>query len=244
MLRLAARCLLLGSVVLAPSVAAQSATLNRLSGFVSDSVGVPVAFADVRLTLGGNALRELRTDAAGHFVITDLPTGPAQMSVRRIGFHAFSGPITIGDGGADSLRLVLYVATAELAAIEVREESLGDTLAPREFWTRRRSNVFGRYFDRADIEDKWVSLPSEILRGVPGVTLTRSTRMGMLVRIRGCRPNLYVDGMHAAGAEMDELVSVNDIGAMEVYTSLAGVPPQYQERTNPCGAVLFWTRRQ
>ena len=41
-----------------------------------------------------------------------------------------------------------------------------------------------------------------------------------------------------------ELMSVGDIGAMEVYTSRAGVPPQYTDRLNPCGAILFWTRRK
>jgi hypothetical protein len=244
MRRLAARCLLLGSIAIAPSVLAQSATLNRLSGFVSDSIGVPVAFAEIRLALAGSETRALRTDAAGHFAITGLPTGAAQLTVRRLGYHPFDGPVQIGDGGADSLRLVLYVASAELAAIEVREESLGDSLAPREFWNRRRTNVFGRFIDLADIQGKWVSLPSEILRGLPGVTLIRSNRIGMLVRFRGCRPNLFVDGMRAQGAEVDELVSVNDIGAMEVYTSMAGVPPQYTERSNPCGAILFWTRRK
>jgi hypothetical protein len=244
MRRLAARCLVLGSVVFAPFIWAQSATSNRVSGFVSDSIGVPVAFAEIRLTPTGSATRELRTDAAGHFAITGVPSGPAQMLVRRLGFHPFDGKITVGPDGADSLRLVLYVASAELAAIEVREESLGDSIAPREFWTRRRTNVFGRYLDKAEIDSKWVSLPSEILRGLPGVTLTRSNRIGMLVRIRGCRPNLFLDGMRAQGAEVDELVSVGDIGAMEVYGSMAGVPPQYVDRENPCGAILFWTRRK
>ena len=239
MRRLAARCLL-GSVVLAPSAAAQ----NRLSGFVSDSIRVPVAFAEIRLTPVGSSARELRTDAAGHFAITDLPSGKAQMLVRRLGYHPFDGPVTIGPEGADSLRLVLYVASTELAAIEVREESFGDSIAPREFWNRRRTNVFGRFLDKADIANKWVSLPSEILRGLPGVTLQRSSRIGYLVRLRGCRPNLFLDGMRAQGAEVDELVSVGDIGAMEVYSSMAGVPPQYVDRTNPCGAILFWTRRK
>jgi hypothetical protein len=244
MRRLAARCVFLGSVVLAPSAWAQAATQNRLSGFVSDSIGVPVAFAEIRLTPTGSATRELRTDAAGHFAITGLPSGSAQMLVRRLGYHPYDGTIKVGAEGVDSLRLVLYVASAELAAMEVREESLGDSIAPREFWTRRRTNVFGRFFDKAEIEKKWVSLPSEILRGLPGVTLQKSSRIGMLVRFRGCRPNLFLDGMRAQGAEVDELISVGDIGAMEVYSSMAGVPPQYQDRTNPCGAILFWTRRK
>jgi hypothetical protein len=240
MRRLAAWCLLVGSVVLAAPAAAQ----NRLSGFVSDSIGVPVAFAEIRVTPVGGTSRELRTDAIGHFAITELPSGKAQMLVRRLGYHPYDGTITIGPEGADSLRLVLYVASTELAAIEVREESLGDSIAPREFWARRRTNVFGRFFDKADIDRKWVSLPSEILRGLPGVVLTRSSRIGQLVRIRGCRPNLFLDGMRAQGAEADELLSVSDIGAMEVYSSMAGVPPQYQDRENPCAAILFWTRRK
>jgi hypothetical protein len=244
MRRLAARCLLLGSVVLAPCAAAQSATSNRLSGFISDSIGVPVAFAEIRLTPVNSTPRDLRTDAAGHFAILGVPNGPAQMLVRRLGFHPYDGTVRVGPDGVDSLRLVLYVASTELAAIEVREEALGDSIAPREFWTRRRTNVFGRFIDRADIASKWVSLPSEILRGLPGVTLLRSARIGSFVRLRGCRPNLFLDGMRAAGAEVDELVSVGDIGAMEVYTSMAGVPPQYTDRTNPCGAILFWTRRK
>ncbi len=240
MRRLAARCLLLGSVVLAPAAAAQ----NRLSGFVSDSIGVPVAFAEIRLAPAGGTARALRTDGIGHFAITELPSGKAQMLVRRLGYHPYDGTITIGPDGVDSLRIVLYVASTELAAIEVREESLGDSIAPREFWARRRTNVFGRFFDKADIDSKWVSLPSEILRGLPSVTLQRSGRIGYVVRIRGCRPNLFLDGMRAQGAEADELISVSDIGAMEVYSSMAGVPPQYTDRTNPCGAILFWTRRK
>lgn len=244
MRRLAAWCLLLGSVVLAPVVGAQSATTNRLSGFVSDSIGVPIAFAEIRLTPTGSATRDFRSDAAGHFAVSGVPTGSAQLLVRRLGYHPYDGLIRIGDGAADSLRLVLYVASTELAAIEVREESLGDSIAPREFWSRRKTNVFGRFFNRAEIDDKWVSLPSEILRGLPGIALQKSPRIGMLVRMRGCRPNLFLDGMRAAGAEMDELVSVGDIGAMEVYTSMAGVPPQYTDRLNPCGAILFWSRRK
>jgi hypothetical protein len=216
----------------------------RYAGFVSDSAGNPVIYAEVRLTPFKNSIHETRTDAAGHFVLTALPAGPAQMNVRRLGFHPFNGTITLGADSPDSARLVLYVASAELAAIEVREESLGDSLAPKEFSNRKRTNQFGRFLDRSDIESRHVTFASELFRGMPGVSLTKSARFGMLLRIRGCRPTLWVDGIRAQGAEVDELVSVNDIGAVEVYNSLAGMPPQYVDRTNPCGGVLFWTRSQ
>jgi hypothetical protein len=51
-----------------------------------------------------------------------------------------------------------------------------------------------------------------------------------------------VDGIRAAGAEVDELIPLADIGAVEIYNSLAGMPPQYVDRDNPCGGILFWTR--
>lgn len=214
----------------------------RYAGFVSDSLGNAVSYAEVRLTPIKSSIHETRTDAAGHFALTALPPGPAQMNVRRLGFHPFNGTITIGAESPDSARLVLYVASAELAAIEIREESLADSLAPKEFSIRKRTNHFGRYLDHDDIENKNVSFASELFRGIPGVTLQKTSRLGMLLRIRGCRPTLWVDGVRAAGAEVDELVTIHDLGAVEVYNSLAGMPPQYVDRTNPCGGILFWTR--
>jgi hypothetical protein len=250
MRRPAARFLLVGTVCLAhPAavrvqayVAAQQSILFRYAGFVSDSMGNVVSYAEVRVTPFKSSIHETRTDAAGHFVLTALPAGPAQMNVRRLGFHPFNGTITIGAESPDSAHLVLYVASAELAAIEVREQSFGDSLAPREFWNRKKTNHFGRYLDHDDIESRKVNYASELFRGMPGVTLSKTNRLGMLLRIRGCRPTLWVDGVRAAGAEVDELITINDIGAVEVYNSLAGMPPQYVDRTNPCGGILFWTR--
>lgn len=241
MRRFAARLLVVvvGSIGIGHSVRAQE---YRYAGFVSDSTGLAVSVAQIRLTPYKGTLHETRSDATGHFVLTGLPAGPAQLNVRRLGFHPFNGTITIGGDAPDSARLVLYVASAELAAIEVREESFGDSLAPREFWDRKKNNHFGRYMDHDDIDNKHVNYASELFRGIPGVTLVKSNRIGTLLRIRGCRPTLWVDGVRAAGAEVDELISLNDIGAIEVYNSLAGMPPQYVDRTNPCGGILFWTR--
>jgi hypothetical protein len=69
--------------------------------------------------------------------------------------------------------------------------------------------------------------------------------VGMLLRIRGCKPSIWVDGVRAGGAELDEVINVHDLAGIEVYNSQAGLPPQYVDKVNHmCGAtVLVWTRR-
>jgi hypothetical protein len=77
---------------------------------------------------------------------------------------------------------------------------------------------------------------------VPGVRVLPSKRIGYVVRIRGCRPTVWIDGVRAAGAEVDEVATMADISGVEVYSSIAGMPPQYVDRDNPCGGILVWSR--
>ncbi|MEO7457602.1 MAG: carboxypeptidase regulatory-like domain-containing protein [Gemmatimonadaceae bacterium] len=227
----------------ATTLGAQATASNRIAGFVADSNGIAVAGADIRVTPVKKAPVWARTDGAGHFVFSALPGGPAQLNVRRLGFHQFNGTIEVGGTNPDSLNVTIYVASTALAAIDVVDISPGDSLAPAEFYARKRENKWGRFLDRAQIEEKQVSTPSELLRGMPGVYLQRAPRFGMLLKIRGCRPTIWVDGVRAGGAELDDVMNMHDLAGIEVYSSLAGLPQQYVDKTNACGAVLVWTRR-
>jgi hypothetical protein len=56
---------------------------------------------------------------------------------------------------------------------------------------------------------------------------------------------VWVDGMRAPGAELDDVARPGDIAGMEVYASNAGLPAEYQERNNRmCGAIMIWTKNQ
>jgi hypothetical protein len=233
-------------LVVSASVLSAQAGGNRLAGFVSDSGGAPVGGAEIRLTPVKKSAISARTDAAGHFVFTDAPGGPAQLNVRRLGFHQFNGTVQVGGNAPDTLHVTLYKASTELAAMEVVDISPGDSLAPSEFYARRQKNQWGHFLTVADIEERHATNPSELLRGMPGVGLQRAPRGGgMLLRIRGCKPTIWVDGVRAGGAELDEVMNVHDMAGVEVYNSQAGLPPQYVDKTNHmCGAtVLVWTRR-
>ena len=243
--------LLSALLLLAPSSRgshAQSAarpSVQRLAGFVSDSVGAAVAYADIQVTATGGEPHSVKADAHGHFSLDAIAAGIAQMTVRRMGYHPYSGTIRIGgENGVDSVHAVLYAASLALAGVEVRDMAPNDSSWPAEFHARRRSSQFGHFLDRARLEATHASRPSDALRGVPGVTLLPSRRIGNLVRLRGCRPTIWIDGTRAAGAELDELITVTDMEAVEVYSSIAGLPPRYLDRETLCGAVLVWTRIQ
>ncbi len=103
-----------------------------------------------------------------------------------------------GDDGVDSVHAVLYAASVALAGVEVREMAPDDSSGPAEFRARTRFCQFGYSLDRAKLEATHASRPSDALRGVPGVTLLPSRRIGNLVRLRGWRPTIWIDGTRAA----------------------------------------------
>jgi len=80
---------------------------------------------------------------------------------------------------------------------------------------------------------------SFVFDGVP------SGPLYMKVRRLGFRPfatKLRADTM-AQGAELDDVTRPSDIDGIEIYSSWAGVPPQFADRGGRnCGAILVWTR--
>jgi hypothetical protein len=210
-------------------------------GVVADPGGSPVGYADVILTRGDGAPRAGQTDAAGRFAFADIGVGDARIELRRMGFRPQTNVIRLHGATGDSLHFVLEPVAAALSGIDVQDvRSRNGALLG--FYSRQANNLFGRYLDRAAIEATHAQRPSETLRSIPGVLLRPSTRVGNTVRFRGCRPTVWVDGIRVAGAELDEVTSIGDIEAIEVYNSLAGMPQQFIDRTNPCGALVLCSR--
>ena len=215
-------------------------------GLIVDTAGAPVPLASVRLSTDGYH-EALLSDATGHFAFLVVPIGRAQLEVRRLGFRPISRVLVVtgaANDALDSTRVILPAIAAELAGIEVSEQGPGNELGLEGFNSRRLSNNFGHYLDRAQLEATHAQRPSDALRGVPGVLVQPSNRIGNIVRIRNCRPTVWLDGVRIPDAELDEVTSLDNVTAVEVYKSLAGMPPQFIDRTNPCGAILLWSRHQ
>lgn len=217
---------------------------RRFIGVVLDSAGTAVPFAELRLTAADGRRVAGTTDEAGRFSLPDIPAGPARLEVRRLGYRPYVELVTVPatGGAAEGTRILLAATAAQLAGIEVSDSSSERDPALAGFYARRRNNNFGHYLDRGQIEATHAQRASEALRAVPGVLIQPSRRVGNVVRVRGCRPTVWLDGVRIADAELDEVTTVDDVAAVEIYKSLAGLPQQFVDRTNPCGAILIWSR--
>ena len=163
--------------------------------------------------------------------------------MRHLGYTPKTVDVIIkGADNSESVIVALEPNPAELNAVDVRATQNEPDARLREFYARKASNSFGHYMDAADFEKRHPQFVSEMLRQVPGVTLSASSRVGNTVRIRGCAPLVWVDGVRIPKTQIDEVTVPSDVAAIEVYSSFAGIPAQYFDRTATCGTILVWSR--
>jgi hypothetical protein len=222
------------------SAAAQAPASYSVSGIVHDESNAPVTSAELRLARGGHLEQSARTGADGHFEFKGIAPGDLEISVRRMGYRVSSKSLTLsGTSQPSPMDISLQTVATDVDPVMVE----GEDAKMKEFNQRRANNNFGKFFDGDDITKRDPRLMSELLRTVPGASIGASTRVGNRVLLRGCKPTVWVNGMKAYGAELDEVATPSDVAGIEVYLSWAGLPPQYQDRENPgCGAIIVWTR--
>jgi hypothetical protein len=223
-----------------PQTDAQQSAAFSLSGLVHDEGNTPISSAELRLARKGEAARLVRSGPDGRFTFSGIQSGDVELSVRRMGYKAVTRNIQVNAASTSSpVDVSLRTVATDVSDVLVE----GEDTKLHEFYERRSHNNFGKYFDGAEIMKRDPRLMSEILRTVPGASIGASTRIGNRVLLRGCKPTIWVNGMKAFGAEVDEVANPTDIAGMEVYLSWAGLPPQFQDRENPgCGAIILWTR--
>lgn len=214
-----------------------------LSATVTDAEGTPLEDADVVLIQDSVPSRHFRADAHGRIQVADLLSPLAVLRVRHIGFRARMVPVRISTTSRRaSIVIALDNAVVELQGLSIIGEDVEPDARLREFNERRKNNSFGSYIDRSVFERTRPVYVSEVLRQVRSISILPSRRIGNLVRIRGCAPLLWVDGVRLPGAELDEVVQPADIAAMEIYASFAGIPARFFDRTATCGTLVVWTR--
>jgi hypothetical protein len=220
---------------------AQSAIPVTFSGIVIDDDRAPLADAELALRRGQTTVK-VRSGDDGRFTFTDVPSGVAVITVRRLGYQQRNIDVQVA---ATTARVPLEVALVPIATdveavvIDAKKGHL------REFMVRRQQSNFGYFFDQNEIRTKSPRHVSELFRTVPGATIRASGRTGgNTVRLRGCQPRVWLDGVRAQDAEVDEVISPSEVGGIEIYPSFAGVPPQYMDKENrACGVVVIWTRQ-
>lgn len=105
---------------------AQSGTTSALSGEVTDPGGAAIARATVTITdTNTKATRAGETDAAGHFLFSQINPGTYEVMVEARGFAvARSEPTTVGVGRTGSLNFRLQVQSSKQTVEVTAQEGL------------------------------------------------------------------------------------------------------------------------
>lgn len=197
--------------------------------------------AQLLLDPAGGTARSARTGEDGRFTFADVGDGEITLVVRRLGFKPASVVLTVGAESAEHpIEISLDAVPSTLEGVEV----IGRDSRLKEFYQRRQQHGTGQFMTHEEIEKMSPRYSSDLFRRVPGATL-RTGRVGSTIRLRGCRPKVWIDGVPIRDVELDEVMTPGEIAGLEVYTWPGGIPPEYSDRdTRNCGAILVWTRLQ
>lgn len=229
-----------------PLLRAQSATPpGYINAVVRDSTGAGIAGAE--LAIAGTGIKGY-TDDGGYLHLGPIAPGPARLTVRRLGFRAASVDVTIAANHAtiDTVRLVEVAHRLDAITIRGSIHAYGGRMLG---FYERRSQGFGHFFTRAQIERVNPSHLTDLFRRIPGMQLASTDVIQHAVRMRGardCPPLLWLDGAPAAAAEYDlDTIDPLSVEAMEVYSGPSEVPMQFQPPMDvqACGAIVIWTRQ-
>ena len=221
-----------------------SVATYSLRGTIADADGNPLDAVELTLVRHDSTIRHVRVGDDGRFRFDGLHSPRFDLVARRLGYLPRTTSVRIEDSkGVETVFVKLDAVSDKLGTVYV-DDAAPDTHDPnlREFYRREQQNKLAYFIDENTMAALHPEFASEALRRVPGVTIRPSRRFGNEVRIRGCAPLVWIDGMRNPGAQLDDLVSGGSVAAMEVYSSLAGVPPQYMDRSATCGTVLVWLK--
>lgn len=218
-------------------------TLATVHGtVVAHGTGAPLAEAVVSLAAGPGGTRGVGTrvtDQSGVFLFRGVPPGSYTLEVGLLGYLTRRDTVRVDAGGDVTILAELSVSPIPLAPIQVVVRQ--PTPPGLEGFERRRRTRAGFFITRQQVEESHPRYVSDLLRMMPGASVGPSVYGGD-VRLRGgCRPDLWIDGVHTvSAASLDELVTPMDVEAIEVYR---GVELPARFGTSPCGAIIVWTRR-
>jgi hypothetical protein len=216
---------------------------GQLRGRVLTEDGAPIAGVRVQVR---ETLLEAVTDAEGVFALQHLPLGTHAIEARAIGYAPLRQATDIAGSDTAPLVLTMQPVDATLDAVRV----FGERRTPywkREFDERRRQGL-GRFVDEAAIARRNPMMVSDLLAGLPGVTIraglfTRQSQL--LLRSSGggdCVPDIVVDGMlvNVSDIGVDAFVMASRLVGVELYRSQILRPTEFPMQRG-CGLIVLWT---
>jgi len=237
------RALNIGAACLAATQLAAQSRPGAISGVVKDSAGTPIP--DVEVT-AIKAVRVVRTDTAGRFLISSLPSGSLDFSFRRLSYSPVVLSVLIPAEDTTDVTVTLGVSVQQLTGVVVQEHAA--QLRVLEAFETRRKQGIGHFVTREQIEKRHPLLLSDMMRIIPGTTILTGENGRTALRFArvgrsNCPPQFFVDGMQVTGYSIDDMPP-GDVEGVELYAGAAGLPPEFNRMrgTTICGTVAIWTR--
>lgn len=206
----------------------------RLYGTVRDPDGNPVAGAQVRIL--GTA-KNMRANDRGGYSFAELPAGTQELEVRQFGYGIARGPVELRNGQQSRLDVQLQ----KVASLDARHVVASRAERYPEFEQRRREAIGGRFLDEAAIKKMHFNKTVDYVNLLPGFVALHERYADMRVtsmRYPGCQPAMLVNDLPISN--LMELPPPEMLGAIEVYVTTAGAPPNHR---SPCGTIVFWSKR-
>jgi hypothetical protein len=209
---------------------------------VNAATGLPIEGAVVSSLVSGFGGI---TDSTGNFRIPQLYSGTDTLEVRFLGYEASSTEVTLEPNETTRVTLLLSQTVVRVAdlTVEVRRDRRSMRL---QGFLERREKGFGLFWTPRDIRARNPRLPSDLLRGLPGVQVGRIEHGVANVYVgrgaRGdCPPAIYLDGVYQSGLQVDD-IPPEDLGAMELYRGVSDTPGEVMRTSGrTCGAIVIWT---
>jgi hypothetical protein len=237
------RSALLTIAVLAVAASRQelSAQTPSVAGVVRDSAGRPIPFAEVSV----GTLRT-RTDSVGRFYLSFTKRDSVTVEIRRMGYQLITFSLSADELVGKDLDVVLNFLPFALPEVAVENPSFRH-MTPLAGFDERRARGVGIFLTQEDIARRNTDRLSHILRGEPGVVITRGRDGRESLRFTrakpGCLPLYWVDNERVQHFDIND-ISARDVEAIELYASFASTPGQFiRGPTVPCGTVVIWSKR-
>ncbi|HEU5218125.1 MAG TPA: carboxypeptidase regulatory-like domain-containing protein [Gemmatimonadales bacterium] len=222
---------------------------GMLRGQVTDSLGIPVPFAEVAIL--STDLRAV-ADSDGLFRIRNVPAGLFAVIVRAIGWKSYLFLIRMEPGMEQIGRIGLEPAPQHLPDLEV---TAGKYAKPAEYALTHRYDDFfhrrrvrsGIFRLRSDPAFTSAVYTGDLLRMIPGVRVSFGGG-GTAVSFSRCTgPNdkvaVWIDGARTMTDNHNEALGylrASDIEMIEVYRGPGQIPAEFL--ADSCAAIVIWTR--
>jgi Carboxypeptidase regulatory-like domain len=233
------------------------ATPQGVRGEIFDEeAGEPVVAAQVALVdVTGKVVGRALSDSAGSFYI-EVGIGTYSLVVNRLGYDPrYVMEVAIPDSSIVPLEVRLSPDAILLPGLTVEGERGVRNLTINGFYWRKRKG-FGHFVEVEDLQRIQTQEPTQLLRSIPGIKTQRGevfTRRGDAVG-DACALQVVVDNVYL-GVNLDDILIVEEIGAIEVYNGINRTPSRWKTLAgrgyfdkagtyrSTCGVVVVWTRR-